>query len=201
MSASPTSFDHAFVSSPESIVNRFSGDFSSDQSQEDVLQAASWKSVNSDECSFSPSITDFGADEIDGYQSPELQKKTGKSQRRRRKNTDPKQRHAEKLEKNRKAAERCRQKQRAFVSNLQERAREEELKRARLIAQVNQLRDSILSLKESMVSHSGCNDERIKQYLLSELSRATQRHNSSSSISSTPLSPSAPHELLRRQSG
>ncbi|KIW08429.1 uncharacterized protein PV09_01332 [Verruconis gallopava] len=197
LESSSTAFDNAFVSSPESVTPQFLGDLSSDQSHEDALQlSGTWKSINSERSSFSSSNTDF---EVKEY-TKEDPARTERAQRRRRKNLDPKQRHADKLEKNRKAAERCRQKQRSYVSTLQERAREEEIKRARLIAQVSQLRDDILSLKESMVSHSGCNDERIQQYLLSELQKSTSRRTSSvSSIPSMHISPPLQEEILRQQ--
>lgn len=146
-----------------------------------------WTSVNSIRGSFSSISTDGSMLEqppLLGDFTPHMDMEPPK--RRRRRNLDPKIRHTEKLEKNRRAAERCRQKQRAYVGALQERAREEEIRRARLVAQVNQLRDAILSLKESMVTHSGCHDERIKQYLLSEMGRNAERRMSSQTAGSTP---------------
>jgi hypothetical protein len=193
ISPPPTSLDHAFTSSSQSMTHRLSGDFSSDH---DELYASSWKSPNLDHGSSSSAITDFGV----AHKGQEaIPKKPVKARRRKRKYLDPEELHNEKLEKNRRAAERCRIKQKAYVSTLQERAREEEVRRADLVAQVTQLRDMILSLKEDMVSHSGCTDERIKQYLLSDLFRTTQRrHDSMSSMPPTQmLSPSAQFEMLR----
>lgn len=186
VSASPTSFDNAIVTTPESDLRQYSDGFSSDQSPHGSVQAhVNWSSVNT-RGSFDSSVTDCSVLDTAAYRDAFEKSQAIKPQgRRRRRNMDPQQRHADKLEKNRKAAERCRQKQRAYVVNLQVRAREEELKRAKLISQVTQLRDDILSLKENMVSHSGCNDERIKQYLLSELAKATRRRSSSSTVSTT----------------
>jgi hypothetical protein len=182
-------FDHTFPTDTGGpLQGQMSGEMPSSQHSDGDSPDANWTSINSARGSFSSIATDDSmleqhmslSSSFDGLPI------TDQPKRRRRRNLDPKVRHSEKLEKNRRAAERCRQKQRAYVGALQERAREEEIRRARLIAQVDQLRDAILSLKESMVSHSGCHDERIKQYLLLELGKNTQRRMSGDSAVSTP---------------
>jgi hypothetical protein len=75
------------------------------------------------------------------------------------------------MEKNRKAAERCRKKKKAFIEDLQSRAKQEEEKRTMLKAQVEHLEKVVLSLKEEMVNHNACEDGRIRGYLLSHVQR------------------------------
>ena len=75
------------------------------------------------------------------------------------------------MEKNRKAAERCRKKKKAFIEDLQSRAKQEEEKRTMLKAQVEHLERVVLSLKEEMVNHNACEDGRIRGYLLSHVDR------------------------------
>lgn len=84
------------------------------------------------------------------------------------------------MEKNRKAAERCRKKKKAFIEDLQSRAKQEEEKRTMLKAQVEHLEKVILSLKEEMVNHNACEDGRIRSYLLSHLQR--QMKNGGASV-------------------
>jgi len=91
--------------------------------------------------------------------------------RGRRRTANPDKKLAKKLEKNRQAAEKCRQKQRVYVADLQRRASVEEEKRQKLIQEVKNLKSTILQMKEEMVTHSGCKDERIRQYLLQEVDR------------------------------
>jgi hypothetical protein len=78
---------------------------------------------------------------------------------------------AAQMEKNRKAAERCRKKKKAFIEDLQSRAKQEEEKRTMLKAQVEHLEKVVLSLKEEMVNHNACEDGRIRGYLLSHVQR------------------------------
>lgn len=95
--------------------------------------------------------------------------------RHRRKTRGSTQTRARALEKNRKAAARCRQKQREYELGLQECAKKEERKKMKLMMQVAELRDSILSMKESIIFHSDCGDRRIKEYLVQHLARTTDR--------------------------
>ena len=81
------------------------------------------------------------------------------------------EKRAVQMEKNRKAAERCRKKKKAFIEDLQSRAKQEEEKRTMLKAQVEHLEKVVLSLKEEMVNHNACEDGRIRGYLLSHVQR------------------------------
>jgi len=81
------------------------------------------------------------------------------------------EKRAVQMEKNRKAAERCRKKKKAFIEDLQSRAKQEEEKRTMLKAQVEHLEKIVLSLKEEMVNHNACEDGRIGGYLLSHVQR------------------------------
>jgi len=71
------------------------------------------------------------------------------------------------MAKNRQAAERCRRKKKAFVEELEGRAREAARRHGALKAQVEHLERVVLALKEQMVCHNGCADGRIRDYLLS----------------------------------
>ena len=114
-------------------------------------------------------------DQSDQVTRPQADIVSNAGRSRRRTKTDPEQARAQKLKNNRQAAERFRQKHRTYVRNLQDRLHAEEAKRAKLKAQVSELRDAVLLMKERLVLHSWCNDGMIMRYLLEELPQTNVR--------------------------
>ncbi|EXJ94618.1 hypothetical protein A1O1_03014 [Capronia coronata CBS 617.96] len=74
--------------------------------------------------------------------------------------------HARELELNRKAATKCRNRQKAFVENLQERCRREEQKMHIQTSLVHALHDEVVSLRNEVLRHSFC-DCRFIQHAIS----------------------------------
>ena len=89
--------------------------------------------------------------------------------RQRKSNAESQKMRVERLMRNRKAAQRFREKRRAYIYDLQERLHIEETKRARLKAQVSELRDTVLSTKEMLMTHILCDTGDVKRYLLQDL--------------------------------
>lgn len=75
------------------------------------------------------------------------------------------------LEKNRRAASKCRSKQKHEQEQLVERSRQYERKNRMLKAEVDMLQAEVRALKDLLGQHAHCPDQRIAQYLQMEASR------------------------------
>lgn len=69
------------------------------------------------------------------------------------------------LEKNRVAAHKCRQRKKEYINGLEGRARDFSAKNKALKANVAMLREEVLSLKNEVLRHAGCNFWAVDEYL------------------------------------
>ncbi|KAF2838130.1 hypothetical protein M501DRAFT_1004979 [Patellaria atrata CBS 101060] len=101
------------------------------------------------------------------------------------------------LERNRLAASKCRQKKKEWTQDLEKKARELAAERAYLMAQVSELKNNILFLKDECLKHSNCGCTRIRDYL--------QREAQLISPSQVPISlganPNRPYEQMSSIAG
>ncbi|KAJ4377020.1 hypothetical protein N0V86_006459 [Didymella sp. IMI 355093] len=98
------------------------------------------------------------------------------------------------LEKNRKAASKCRSKQKRQQEELVEAAREVERRNKILKAEVEILKSGMRDLMELVGQHSGCPDARLKLYVQREADRLATgnlRHTMTSPMTGSPYSTSA----------
>jgi hypothetical protein len=73
--------------------------------------------------------------------------------------------HSLTKERNRIATSKCRQKKKAFVQNVETDREKQEKKFKSLCYEYEQLVDEVALLKECILSHAGCNDPRIEQWI------------------------------------
>ncbi|KAH8725637.1 hypothetical protein GQ44DRAFT_706874 [Phaeosphaeriaceae sp. PMI808] len=86
------------------------------------------------------------------------------------------------LEKNRKAASKCRNKQRKEQEDLVEEARNVERRNKVLRSEVEMLRGGMHQLMEIAGQHTNCPDSRLRQYLEREADRLAARHPHATSL-------------------
>ncbi|CAI6331044.1 unnamed protein product [Periconia digitata] len=124
---------------------------------------------------------------------PPTAKPTGR--RRQSENVEPGSARAIYLEKNRKAASKCRGKQRMQQQELVETARDMERKNKQLKAEVEFLKSDMRDLMMIVGRHSDCPDGRLKMYVQREADRLISRDAAPPAVTA----PSAPSEMAPSQ--
>ncbi|RMZ71940.1 bZIP transcription factor [Pyrenophora seminiperda CCB06] len=114
--------------------------------------------------------------------SPKAKQPTGGGRKRRSEYAVPGSARAIYLEKNRKAASKCRNKQKHEQEQLVEKAREKERTNRMLKGEVHVLESELRAIKESVGQHANCQDPRIWAYLQMEANRLAARHLGNSSF-------------------
>ncbi|KAI9932443.1 hypothetical protein ASPWEDRAFT_33353 [Aspergillus wentii DTO 134E9] len=104
---------------------------------------------------------------------------------------DEKTKREKYLERNRVAANKCRQKKKQQRNSLEARLKTQSESNQKLVAEIGSMRSIILTLKNEVLEHSQCNDERLKHYVsfmersIANTVPAGQRSRSESSTSSS----------------
>ncbi|KIX00983.1 uncharacterized protein Z518_10049 [Rhinocladiella mackenziei CBS 650.93] len=92
----------------------------------------------------------------DSYRPRTIQARPRKSSASKRRVTPRSEKHARELELNRKAAAKCRNRQKAFVEHLEERCREEQEKMRIQTSLVHALHDEVVALRNEVMRQSLC---------------------------------------------
>ena len=106
------------------------------------------------------------------------------------------------LERNRVAASKCRQKKKEWVHDLEETKAELESKHTDLQREYNVLLDEVSKMKNHLMTHAGCNDQNIDQWIEIEARKFVQKttHRSEEGARSFSASHSASASASRRPS-
>jgi hypothetical protein len=132
-------------------------------------------STNSTDDTGNSQQTDFGRGSISSQTSHEPQSPSTKQhsagRRRKTEHVDPGSARATYLEKNRRAASKCRTKQKRQQEDLVEQAREFERRNKLLNAEVAMLQDDVRGLMEIVGQHTDCPDTRLRRYVQREADR------------------------------